>query len=94
MNNLSALWTKTVNTLLVRNSWRPREFSDGLAWVSVGGKIGFIDKLGKFVINPQFEWEGASDFIGGVSVLSARAINKEGKAIWKASKPASCEEGE
>ena len=31
-----------------------RRFSEGLAAVDIGGKIGFIDKAGKLVIEPQF----------------------------------------
>ena len=57
----------------------------------IGGKIGFVDKSGKYIINPQFECEGANDFIEGVDVLSSQAIDKQGKVIWKAVKPASCE---
>ena len=30
-------------------------FSEGLAVVEIGGRAGYIDKNGKYVINPQFE---------------------------------------
>ena len=78
----------------IRETWylpAANKFSDGLAWVMIGSKIGYIDKTGKYVINPQFECEGAGDFVEGVSVLSSQAIDKNGKSIWKAAKPAVCE---
>ena len=31
-------------------------FYDGLARVDIGGKSGFIDKTGRMVINPQFDF--------------------------------------
>jgi hypothetical protein len=37
-------------------------FSEGLARVSVGGKTGFIDKSGNFIINPVFNQEGSYSF--------------------------------
>ena len=38
-----------------------------LAAVKVGGKWGFIDKTGQFVINPQFDW--AWDFSEGLAAV-------------------------
>lgn len=37
-------------------------FSEGLARVSVGGKTGFIDKSGNFIIAPVFNLEGSTSF--------------------------------
>ena len=31
------------------------QFSENLAWVKIGGQIGFINKKGKIVVNPQFK---------------------------------------
>jgi len=36
-----------------------------MACVKIGGKLGFIDKIGNFVIQPQFD--GASDFSEGLA---------------------------
>jgi len=33
-----------------------QSFSEGLASVVIDGKYGFIDKTGKFVIEPKFIW--------------------------------------
>ena len=33
-----------------------RPFSEGLASVKIDGKWGFIDKVGQYVINPQFDF--------------------------------------
>lgn len=61
-------------------------FSDGLAPISVSeGKAGYIDKTGKFVMNPQFNL--ACPFYGGLALVftdSGRAyIDKEGKYVWR-----------
>lgn len=54
------------------------KFSEGLAAVRVGddqtGKYGFIDKQGKFVVNPQFV------FGGGFKGELARVQVTDGKA--------------
>lgn len=34
------------------------DFTDGLAPAAYGNKFGFIDKLGRFAIQPQFDWAG------------------------------------
>ena len=36
------------------------DFSEGLAAVAIGGKVGFINKAGEFVIKPLFD--DAEDF--------------------------------
>jgi len=36
------------------------DFSEGLTLVAIGGKVGFINKSGEIVINPQFD--SAGDF--------------------------------
>ena len=51
---------------------KPKEGSTGLFPVVVGGRHGFIDKTGKCVIEPQFEW--ASSFLEGLA-----AVAEEGK---------------
>ena len=42
-------------------------FSEGLARVSKGDKVGFVDKTGRFVIEPQFD--EAEDFKEGLAVV-------------------------
>ncbi|MFH0834498.1 MAG: WG repeat-containing protein, partial [Patescibacteria group bacterium] len=63
-------------------------FSEGLACVSVGGKFGYINLLGDFVINPQFEYVGdtsSPDFKDGVAKVKREGeflyINKKGEAV-------------
>lgn len=63
------------------------EFHEGLAGVSEGGKRGFIDKEGKWVIEPKLDLDYTWDFIGEVcpvSVGGKRAvIDKKGDFVWK-----------
>lgn len=58
-------------------------FSEGLASVYDGKKFGFIDKSGKFVINPQFN--NAGNFKNSKATIKQGSmvgyINKEGKII-------------
>ncbi len=67
------------NKLLLSQS----QFSDGLALVSNGNDFGYIDKSGKYVINPQFD--KAVKFKNSYAVISQKGmcgyINKEGKII-------------
>jgi hypothetical protein len=42
-------------------------FQKGLAPVKIGGKWGFINKKGKIVINPQFDF--ALPFFGGLAPI-------------------------
>jgi hypothetical protein len=45
-----------------------RDFSEGLAAVKIGGRMGFIDKTGSVVIEPQFSgWEFISGFSEGLA---------------------------
>ncbi|WP_262149720.1 WG repeat-containing protein [Chryseobacterium foetidum] len=43
------------------------EFSENLSLVNVSGKFGFIDKMGKFVIKPQFDY--AASFKEGLAIV-------------------------
>lgn len=65
-------------------------FSEGLSPAQVsGGNKGYVDKSGKFVINPQFD--SAMPFYGGMapvglgrgSDLEMAYIDKEGKFVWR-----------
>lgn len=60
-----------------------RFFSEDLAAVKTGKKWGYINKKGRFVINPQFDV--ADDFSGGLAKVRIRDksgfINKSGKFI-------------
>ena len=58
-------------------------FSEGLTFVRRNGKYGYIDKTGKIVIKPQFEWP--SDFSEGFAYIKKNGkygfINKSGKIL-------------
>jgi hypothetical protein len=58
-------------------------FSDGLAWVALNGKYGFIDKTGKEVI--PLKYDSAYDFSGGLAVIELDEkrgfIDKTGKEV-------------
>lgn len=62
-------------------------FSEGLSPVKInGGKTGYIDKSGKFVIEPQFD--SAYPFYNGIAhVISAENgiawIDKQGRYVWR-----------
>lgn len=72
-------------------------FHEGLAAVSVGGKWGYIDKTGKFAVNPQYD--SASEFDKGVAQVGLKVartdslidkyqygyIDRNGKYIWQPS---------
>jgi hypothetical protein len=53
-------------------------FSEGLAAISVDGKLGFIDKTGAIVIQPQFE--AARAFSDGLAVVKVRS--SPSTALW------------
>ncbi len=59
----------------------------GLFCVNVNGKYGYIDKTGKYVINPQFDYAGS--FSEGLAVVEIGGkwgyIDKTGKFIWELS---------
>lgn len=59
------------------------EFNDGLAMVSDGKKIGYIDNTGKYTINPQFDQAGK--FKNGLAPIRqgdlCGYIDKEGKIV-------------
>ena len=62
-------------------------FHEGLARIGMDNKVGFVDKSGKFVINPSFD--DAGDFLEGLAVIQNHVdnnerdgfINTEGKVI-------------
>jgi hypothetical protein len=71
-------------------------FSDGLTPARAAeGKVGYVDKTGKFVINPQFDL--ALPFYGGMAFVVIRVgdtpagetmawIDKDGKFVWRETK--------
>ena len=79
-----------VTDILIRDIGRIT-FSDGLACVRTGDKLGYIDQTGKYVINPQFD--EALPFVDGLAlVVEGRDpggqigwIDKSGKYVWKRS---------
>jgi hypothetical protein len=62
-------------------------FSGGHAIVSTAGKMGYIDKEGKYFINPQFD--NLEVFFDGLARITVDGksgyIDKEGKYIWNPS---------
>jgi len=58
-------------------------FSEGVAYVRLGGKIGFINRQGEFVIPPQFEQ--ADDFSEGLAPVQLGGkwgfIDHEGRVV-------------
>jgi hypothetical protein len=82
--------------LLAVSNWGFKEFgrssfSDGLALIQIGSSLGYIDKTGKIVINPQFKM--AFPFYGGLAMVFFRSgnkdmayIDKEGKIVWRETK--------
>ena len=62
------------------------KFSEGLACVNVGGKYGYIDKTGRFAIEPQFSF--AENFSDGLALFSDEKgglgyLDKKGKVVIK-----------
>ncbi len=55
--------------------WGGLRFSEGLARVTRGGKVGFVDRTGKMVIEPQFDY--AEDFSGGLSRIIMGITHRE-----------------
>lgn len=65
---------------------RDLRFSEGLACVDIDGKYGYIDKTGRFVIEPQFSL--AKNFSNGLALFSDGKgglgyIDKKGKVVIK-----------
>ena len=63
-----------------------KEFSEGLAGVELYGNVGFIDKLNRFVIEPQFEpVDKLEGFSHGLAVVKQGGkygfINKKGEFV-------------
>ncbi|GEM_PF-5375851 len=60
-----------------------RDYSDGLIQVKPGGKWGYINNEGKYIINPQFDW--VSKFSDGLAMVSIGKnwgyIDKDGKYV-------------
>ena len=66
------------------------DFSEGLAAVKIGGKWGFVDKSGKFVI-PLGDYKWVKPFQNGLSRVGFPGdgwgyIDQKGKTIWKSAK--------
>ncbi|MCX8122857.1 MAG: WG repeat-containing protein [Spirochaetes bacterium] len=59
------------------------EFNEGIARVIVDGNVGYIDKSGRYVIQPTIYRYGASDFVeGAAAIFSQVKIGKEYKSGW------------
>jgi hypothetical protein len=67
---------------------KPGEDHSGLFPVIVGDKWGYIDKTGKIVINPQFDY--ANQFSDGLAAVyigdKYGYIDRTGKYVWEPSK--------
>lgn len=81
---------------LVTSDLGRMSLSEGLTPVRIGDKerkFGYADETGKVIINPQFE--EAFPFYGGLALVSINGgpdgtiawIDKEGKIIWRETKP-------
>lgn len=86
-DNGETLWgfIDTKGSLVINHQFKggAATFSNGLAMVSDGKKIGYVDKQGKYVINPQFDQAG--EFKNGMAPFRqgdmGGYIDKEGKII-------------
>jgi len=62
--------------------------SSPLFLVRQDGKLGYIDKTGQIVINPQFDW--ASSFFEGLARVwiggKSGYIDKAGEYVWEPTK--------
>lgn len=63
------------------------DFNEGLAPAAAGTKFGFIDKLGRFAIQPQFDWVGPfSEGLAPVAYGGKKGyVDREGKFAIQAS---------
>jgi hypothetical protein len=66
----------------------PLNFSEGLALINIDNKWGYIDKAGKIVINPQFDW--AWNFFDGLAMVGIGDklgyLDKTGRYVWNPTK--------
>ena len=64
---------------------RPWIFSEGLAAVNRGGRWGYVNKAGRFVIAPRFQ--KVHNFSGGLALVVAGNklgyVDMTGKYIWR-----------
>jgi hypothetical protein len=65
------------------------DFNEGLAWIETEQGYGFVDKEGRVLIQPRFDW--AASFLGGLAPVGGRSIaghetmgwiDKYGEYIW------------
>jgi WG containing repeat len=72
------IWTLAVIDIAVAG-----DFHDGRAVVRSGGRYGYVDKAGKFLIQPQFN--AAGDFNDGLALVAVGKrfgfIRKDGKFV-------------
>jgi hypothetical protein len=65
-------------------SFQAKEESSGLFLIVQSGKYGYIDRSGKYLINPQFDI--AEDFHEGLAQVESGNkrgyIDKTGKYVW------------
>jgi hypothetical protein len=86
---LAGYVNKSGEVVLATQFWSPRDadFNEGLAPAAYGTKFGFIDKLGHFSIQPQFDWAGA--FSEGLAPVAYGGkmgyVDREGKFAIPAS---------
>ena len=61
------------------------KFAEGMAYVCIGGKYGFINEKMELIIKPRFDW--ANDFSEGLALVHERGIggdfyiNKQGESV-------------
>jgi len=66
-----------------KSAFAPKNYEPSLFPVELGGKLGYINRSGKIVIEPQFDW--AEDFHMGLAAVEVGGkwgyINKIGKMV-------------
>jgi len=84
--NLCGFIDGTYKTEVIPHRYtRVTRFSEGLAGVQIGGRYGFIDEHGQFVIEPKFDLVG--DFFQGLAEVAigdkVGVINRQGEQVLK-----------
>ncbi|MBL7718273.1 MAG: WG repeat-containing protein [Flavipsychrobacter sp.] len=71
---------KGITKFTLKEAELASNFKEGLAWVLVGDKYGYIDKAGKMVVSPQFDDVGF--FSGGLATYAIKKADDSTKKIW------------
>ena len=67
--------TSFISCSLLKKSYSTKKDNSGLYPIQDGGKLGYIDRNGKVVINPQFDWAGEfSEGLANVGIGGKSAV--------------------